>query len=150
MFPSSALMVEGLVKCGGIRSKITILQPPSYKSHSNPILASSPIPQSASFGPGGLSSSLTVDGFKLPLRLVVPLLLKCPGLKPELLLLVLLTLSAYSGGGSEGLVKDVRVVSGVLLRVGVGEGVIWVLGEISTSSASRYHFLLLVYRPHAS
>lgn len=126
------------------------MQPLFYKSHSNSILASSPIPQSAPLGPGGLSSSLSVGGFKLPLRLVVSLLLKCPGLKPELLLLVLWTLSAYSGGASEGLVKDVRVISGVLLRVGVGEGEIWVLGEISTSSASRYHFLLLVYRPHAS
>jgi hypothetical protein len=54
---------------------------------------------------------------------------------------VLFTLSAYSGGASEGLVMDVRVVSGVLLRVGVGDGVISVEGEISTSSASRYHFL---------
>jgi hypothetical protein len=81
---------------------------------------------------------------KLLLRLAVPavpLLLILPGLNPELLLLVLFTLSAYSGGASEGLVMDVRVVSGVLLRVGVGDGVISVEGEISTSSASRYHFL---------
>jgi hypothetical protein len=114
--------------------------------YSNPILASSPIPQSASLGLGGLSSSLTFFKLKLLLRLAVPavpLLLTLPCLKPdpEPLLLVLLTLSAYSGGASEGLVTDVRAVSGVLLRVGVGEGVISVLGVISTSSASRYHFL---------
>jgi hypothetical protein len=37
----------------------------------------------------------------------------------------------------------VRVVSGLgvlVARVGVGEGVISVDGETSTSSASRYHF----------
>jgi hypothetical protein len=36
---------------------------------------------------------------------------------------------------------DVRVATGLVLRVGVGEGVISVLGDTSTSSASLYHFL---------
>jgi hypothetical protein len=44
----------------------------------------------------------------------------------------------------------VRVASRLALRVGVGEGVISVLAVISTSSASRYHFLRRVYRPHPS
>jgi hypothetical protein len=35
----------------------------------------------------------------------------------------------------------VRVATGLVLRVGVGEGVISVLADTSTSSASRYHFL---------
>ena len=107
------------------------------------LLASSPIPQSASLGLGGLSSSLVVFKLRLlPLLPVpaVPLLLELPGLNPEPLLSVLFTLSAYSGGASEGLGMDVRDVSGVVLRVGVGEGVISVEGETSTSSASRYHF----------
>lgn len=124
-------------------------------TYSIKLRASSPIPQSASLGLcGGLSSSLVV--FKLTLLLLppVPLLLILPGLKSETLLesllLVLFTLSAYSGGASEGLVMEVRAVSGVVLRVGVGEGVISVDGEISTSSPSRYHFLRLVYRPQES
>ena len=118
-------------------------------SYSSPILTSSPIPQSASLGRGGLSSSLVFLSLTLKLLLLlaaVPLLLILPGLNtdPEPLLLVLFTLSAYSGGASDGLVIEVRVVSGVELRVGVGEGVISVEGEISTNSASRYHFLLRV------
>ena len=120
-----------------------------FHSHSIKLLASSPMPQSASLGLGGLSSSLVMI-LKLLLLLAVPvvpavpLLLILPDLKPEVLLLVLFTLSAYSGGASEELVMDLRVISGVVLRVGVGEGVISVDGEISTSSASRYHFLRLV------
>lgn len=43
-----------------------------------------------------------------------------------------------------------RVISGLLLRVGVGEGVISVEGDTSTSSASRYHFRRRVYRPQPS
>lgn len=43
-----------------------------------------------------------------------------------------------------------RVISGLLLRVGVGEGVISVEGETSTSSASRYHLRRRVYRPQPS
>ncbi len=41
----------------------------------------------------------------------------------------------------ELVVKEVRVVDGLVLRVGVGAGVISVEGETSTSSASLYHFL---------
>jgi hypothetical protein len=120
---------------------------PLFHTYSIKLLASSPIPQSASLGLGGLSSSLTVFTLKLLLLLAVPavpLLLIPLGLDSEPLLLVLFTLSAYSGGASEGLVMDVRAVSGEVLRVGVGEGVTSVDEDISTSSASRYHFLRLV------
>jgi hypothetical protein len=50
---------------------------------------------------------------------------------------------SYWGGGSDDGVMEmgVRVAMGLLLWVGVGEGVISVLADISTSSASRYHFL---------
>jgi hypothetical protein len=60
--------------------------------------------------------------------------------------LLMLILSVYSGGGSAKTAAiGVRVgVSGLLLRVGVGEGVISVEGETSTSSASRYHLRRLV------
>lgn len=95
---------------------------------------------------------------KLLVRLFKELRFKLSGLKPELLLCVLftlfvlsklLTLSAYSCAGSEvGL--GAGVGSGLELIVGVGEGVISVLGDISTSSASLYHFLLLVYLPQPS
>lgn len=136
--------MTGLWQNGGI-CRVSKLS----NTHSIKLLASSPIPQSASLGLGGLSSSLPVFKLKLLLALpAVPLLLMLPGLMSETLLesllLVLFTLSAYSGGASEGLVMDVRAVSGVVLRVGVGEGVISVDAEISTSSASRYHFLRLV------
>ena len=53
-------------------------------------------------------------------------------------------LSAYSGGRSDCDVTGLRISSGVVLRVGVGDGVTSVLGVISTSSASLYHFLRLV------
>lgn len=70
----------------------------------------------------------------------------------------------YSGGGLVNGGEDmvlmeavgVRVDSGLwielvlLVRVGVGEGVISVEGETSTSSASRYHFRRRVYRPQPS
>ena len=96
-----------------------------------------------------MSSSLA--RLKLLLRLV-PRLLILPGLKPELLVLLLSLLisSEYLGGGSERFETGARLTSILLSRVGVGEGVISVLGDISTSSASRYHFLLLVYLPHPS
>jgi hypothetical protein len=95
---------------------------------------------------------------KLPVLLFKELLFKLSGLKPELLLCVLfalfvlsklLTLSAYSGAGSEAIIGAGRG-SGLELIMGVGEGVISVLGDISTSSASLYHFLLLVYLPQPS
>lgn len=96
---------------------------------------------------------------KLLVRLFKELLFKLSGLNPELLALCalftlfvlskLLTLSAYSGGFSEVL-GAAGVGSGVELNVGVGDGVISVLGDISTSSASLYHFLLLVYFPQPS
>lgn len=75
-----------------------------------------------------------------------------PVLNPELieLALSLLTLSEYSGGGSCDILAEERVVMGLLFSVGVDDGVISVLEEISTSSASRYHFLLRVYLPHPS
>jgi hypothetical protein len=128
-----------LWQSGSIHFQIMTL----FTHYSNPILASSPMPQSASLGLGSLSSSLVFCKLRLLLRLAVPavpLLLILPVLNPDPLLLVLFTLSAYSGGASEGLVMDVRAVSGELLRVGVGDGVISVEEEISTSSASRYHF----------
>lgn len=98
---------------------------------------------------------------RLLVRLFVELFFKLSGLNPELLALFvlfalfvlskLLTLSAYSGGGgSEVVVAGVRKTSELELSVGVGEGVISVLGDTSTSSASLYHFLLLVYLPHPS
>lgn len=51
--------------------------------------------------------------------------------------------SSYCGGGSaDGAVDTgVRVAVGLVLRVGVGEGVTSVLADTSTSSASLYHFL---------
>ena len=61
----------------------------------------------------------------------------------------LLTLSAYSGAGPE-VVVGAGMGSGLELIVGIGEGVISVLEDISTSSASLYHFLLLVYLPQPS
>jgi hypothetical protein len=126
--------------------------------YSNPILRSSAIPQSASLALGSLSSSLVM--LKL---LPVPLLLKSAGLllnpelfldEPSLLLvlsaldlpLLILALSVYSGTGSvnDGVEIGVAEVGvccapGLVSRVGVGEGVISVEGEISTNSASRYH-----------
>jgi hypothetical protein len=63
-----------------------------------------------------------------------------------LMLSLMLILSVYSGGGSAK-TAEIGVwvgVSGLLLRVGVGEGVISVEGETSTSSASRYHLRRLV------
>jgi hypothetical protein len=114
------------------------------------------MPQSASLALGILSSSLAI--LKL---LPVPLLLRSAGLllKPELfvdepsLLLVLsaldlplliLALSVYSGlsckGSESGGAEIVVCCAPGLSRVGVGEGVISVEGETSTSSASRYHF----------
>jgi hypothetical protein len=114
------------------------------------------MPQSASLALGTLSSSLAI--LKL---LPVPLLLRSAGLllKPELfvdepsLLLVLsaldlslliLALSVYSGlfcKGSESGGAEIGICcTPGLSRVGVGEGVISVEGETSTSSASRYHF----------
>jgi hypothetical protein len=95
--------------------------------------------------------------------LPVPLLLKSAGLllnpelfvdEPSLLLvlsaldlpLLILALSVYSGTGSvnDGVEIGVAEVGvccapGLVSRVGVGEGVISVEGEISTNSASRYH-----------
>jgi hypothetical protein len=41
----------------------------------------------------------------------------------------------------ELVVMEERVVDGLVLRAGVGAGVISVEGETSTSSASLYHFL---------
>jgi hypothetical protein len=124
-------------------------------NYSNSILASSPIPQSACRGRGGRSSSLPM--WKLLVRLLIELFFKLSVLKLELFALFLLfvlskllTLSAYSGGCSEVLVVGVRRASGVELRVGVGNGVISVLADTSTSSASLYHFLLLVYFPQPS
>lgn len=127
--------------------------------YSKPILASSPIPQSVCCGRGGLSSSL--PPVKLLVRLFNELFLKWSGRNPEALALcvlfmlfvlsILLMLSAYSGGGSDVLrAAAAGMGSGVELTVGVGDGVISVLGEISTSSASLYHFLLLVYFPQPS
>ena len=117
-------------------------------TYSMKLLASSPIPQeSTSLGLAGLSSSLVVFRLRLLLLLpvpAVPLLLILPGLKPEPLPPVLCTLSEYSGGPSEGPLIDVRPVSSEVFRVGVGDGVISVDGDISTNSASRYHFLRLV------
>jgi len=109
------------------------------------------------------------------LRLLpVPLLLKSDGLdlklelfvdEPSLLLvlsaldltLLMLALSVNSGVGS---VNDgveigaaeigVCCAPGLVSRVGVGEGVISVDGETSTSSASRYHFRRRVYLPQPS
>jgi hypothetical protein len=125
--------------------------------HSNPILASSPMPQFVCCGRGGLSSSL--PPVKLLVLLFKEFLFKLSGLKPELLALCvlftlfvlskLLTLSAYSGGASE-VVETAGMASGLEFSVGVGEGVISVLGDISTSSASLYHLLLLVYFPQPS
>jgi hypothetical protein len=126
--------------------------------YSSPILTSSAIPQSDSLGRGGLSSSLAI--LKL---LPVPLLLKSAGLllNPELLvlelsllfvlsaldlLLLILALSMYSGICSvnegvnvSGAEIGVLCAPGLVSRVGVGEGVISVEAETSTSSASRYH-----------
>lgn len=104
--------------------------------------ASSPIPQSASFAVAGRSSS------EAEVRVLLLLLdsLCDPELNPELLELVssLLKLDAYSGGSSEIIAAFVAVL-GFLYSAGVGEGVISVLDVTSTSSASRYHFLRLVY-----
>jgi len=96
---------------------------------------------------------------KLLVLLFKEFLFKLSGLKPELLALCvlftlfvlskLLTLSAYSGGASE-VVETAGMASGLEFSVGVGEGVISVLGDISTSSASLYHLLLLVYFPQPS
>lgn len=128
--------------------------------YSNPILTSSARPQSASLALGSLSSSLAI--LKL---LPVPLLLRSAGLflnpelfvdEPSLLLvlsaldlpLLILALSVYSGKGSVNDGEEIGVpeigvccAPGLVSRVGVGEGVISVEGEISTNSASRYHFL---------
>ena len=113
------------------------------QSYSNPILASSPIPQSASLAVCGLSSSLLFALKLLPL-LLLPLLLILPALKLELLLSKLLMLSAYSGGGKFSFSVWERgccmTSAFVLVRLGVVAGVTSVLGVISTSSASRYHF----------
>jgi hypothetical protein len=60
--------------------------------------------------------------------------------------LLILALSVYSGllSGNEGVDVGageicVCCAPGLVSRVGVGEGVISVEGETSTSSASRYH-----------
>lgn len=122
--------------------------------YSNPILASSAIPQSDSLALGSLSSSLVI--LKL---LPVPLLLKSAGLllRPKLLVedpslllvlsaldlaLLMLALSVNSGNGSiiNCVETGVTCAPGLVSRVGVGDGVISVDGETSTSSASRYHF----------
>ena len=136
--------------------------------YSNPILTSSARPQSDSLGCGGLSSSLVI--LKL---LPVPLLLRSVGLlfnaelfvlELSLLLvsaldlpLLILALSTYSGMCSVNEGVEVSVVEigfccapGLVSRVGVGEGVISVEGETSTSSASRYHLRRRVYRPQPS
>jgi hypothetical protein len=126
-------------------------------NYSKPILASSPIPQSDSLGRGGRSSSLCVA--KLLVRLFTELFFKLSVLKPEPLLLVLFvlfplsklfTLSSYPGAGAEVLAIGESEGSGLASRRGVGDGVISVLGDTSTSSASLYHFRLLVYLPHPS
>ena len=58
--------------------------------------------------------------------------------------LLILALSVYSGlfcKGSESGGAEIGICcTPGLSRVGVGEGVISVEGETSTSSASRYHF----------
>jgi hypothetical protein len=137
--------------------------------YSSPILASSAMPQSDSLGRKGLSSSLAI--LKL---LPVPLLLRFAGLllNPELFVLepsllfvlsafdfplLILALSMYSGMCSvnEGEVVGIAEIGvccdpGLVSRVGVGEGVISVEGETSTSSASRYHLRRRVYRPQPS
>jgi hypothetical protein len=93
---------------------------------------------------------------KLLVRLFRELLLKLSVLNPELFALCvlfvlskLLTLSAYSRGGCEVLAAGGKL-SRLELMVGVGDGVISVLADTSTSSASLYHFLLLVYFPQPS
>lgn len=68
-------------------------------------------------------------------------------LRLSLSLSLSLSVMLYSGGGLVNGGKEivlveavgVRVASGLVLRVGVGDGVISVEGDTSTSSASRYH-----------
>lgn len=125
--------------------------------YSSPILASSPIPQSPSLSrwgiwPGKTSSSSGELKLSLPLaeeRLSVP------DLNPEDFVL-----ESSSAAASLLLSADWPVSPGdrllsrlgrlLWVGVGVGEGVISVLAVISTSSASRYHFLRRVYLPQPS
>lgn len=87
--------------------------------------------------------------------------LGAPGLKPELLVLELSSVKT-----DDGLPLAVEAMVFVRERAfglattsvfgsagsggGVGQGVTSVLAVISTSSASRYHFLRLVYLPQVS
>lgn len=141
----------------------TAYPPPIY---SNPILASSLSPQSVALGlVNGLSSSSPSECILILLFLLsLPFLsffkLLFLLLNRELLLLFKLasSRSEYSGGGLLDLEcendesRERAEFESKLWDawVGVGEGVISVLEVISTSSASRYHFLRRVYLPHPS
>lgn len=133
--------------------------------YSSPILASSLSPQSVVLGLVKGRSSSPSD-CRLMLLFLLPLsnlsFLRLLFLLLSLPLLLLLKLassrSEYSGGGLLDLEPEndeSRVWAEFESRladawVGVGEGVISVLEVISTSSASRYHFLRRVYLPHPS
>ena len=139
------------------------------KCYSSPIRASSAKVLISQFDVSlalirGRSSSLA-----MLILLPVPLLLSWEGLllTPELLVLepslllvfvkllsaldlplLMLSLSLYSGTVSMKL--DCCCEPEFDSRFGVGEGVISVDAEISTNSASRYHFRRRVYRPQPS
>lgn len=129
--------------------------------YSNPIFASSPIPQSPSRAlcgrcPGKVSSSaLRSTLLTFP---VVLALFAAPGLNPELLVLELSSWILSEGGfplivEAIVLVRD-RCFWGSISTSrsggGVEQGVISVLAVTSTSSASRYHFRRRVYFPQPS